>query len=87
MDLQSVIAFNMAMSSMVSIENEWVLELESLELAKDYQIICKQKTKLNKTTSSEREISFGVLQGSMLGLLIFTRYTNNLKDWLQTDTL
>ena len=59
---------------------------KNLEWAKDYLTNYKQKIKANNTTSSEREISYGVPEGSVMSAL-FIIYTNELWDWLQTDTL
>ena len=51
---------------------------ESLQLIKSYLTNCWQRTKVNAKFSSWTELLLGVSQGSVLGLLLFNIYINDL---------
>ena len=58
--------------------NAYGFSTKSLGLIYDYISHRKQRTKVNESYSSLREIFLGVLQGSVLGPLIFNIYINDL---------
>ena len=55
----------------------------SLQLVHNYVSNCKQRVKINDSYSSWREILFGVLQGSILGPLLFNIFVCNMFYFLE----
>ena len=56
-----------------------------LYLTKDFLKYQKQRVVLNDQNSHWKEIKSGVLQGSILGSLLFFSYINNLPDSLSSN--
>ena len=59
------------------------LEIGALRLTHDYLINRKQRVKVNEAYSSEKDIIFGVPQGSILGPLLFNTHLCNLFYFLE----
>ena len=58
--------------------NAYVFEKNSLEIMRNYLSNCWQRTKINTTFSSWSALLKGVLQGSVLGLILFNIFLNDL---------
>ena len=63
------------------------IDFATLKWVRSYVTDCKQKTFVNGTLSDHHPIVCGVSQGSILGLLLFLVYINDLPMWCLSSTL
>ena len=61
------------------LEADFFITGDALEMIKSYLSKRKFSTKVNKTTSSQRDLLYGVPQGSLLGPLLYIMYTKEVE--------